>query len=107
MTDGFARYPSLKHRVVFITGGASGIGAEHVRQFAAQGARVAFVDIADEAAAEVMAATERDGHPAPFYQHCDLTDIPALQHAIAAATGEQRGQRPAAQLRGRDGGVLG
>jgi D-xylose 1-dehydrogenase len=85
MTDGFATYPSLKHRVVFITGGASGIGAEHVRQFAAQGARVAFVDIADEAAAELMAAIERTGHPSPLYQHCDLTDIPALQRAIAAA----------------------
>ena len=85
MTEGFASYPSLKHRVVFITGGASGIGAEHVRQFAAQGARVAFVDIADEAAAEVMASVERTGHPAPLYQHCDLTDIPALQRAIAAA----------------------
>jgi NAD(P)-dependent dehydrogenase (short-subunit alcohol dehydrogenase family) len=84
MTEGFASYPSLKHRAVFITGGASGIGAEHVRQFAAQGSRVAFVDIADDAAAEVMASIERAGHPAPFYQHCDLTDIAALQRAIAA-----------------------
>ena len=85
MTEGFASYPSLRDRVVFVTGGASGIGAEHVRQFAAQGARVAFVDIADDAAAEVMAAIEHAGHPAPFYQHCDLTDIPALQRTIAAA----------------------
>jgi NAD(P)-dependent dehydrogenase (short-subunit alcohol dehydrogenase family) len=84
MTDGFAIYPSLRDRVVFITGGASGIGAEHVRQFAAQGARVAFVDIADSAATEVMAAIGDAGHPAPFYQHCDLTDIPVLQRAIAA-----------------------
>jgi len=85
MTAPFAIYPSLKGRVVFITGGASGIGAEHVRQFAAQGARVAFVDIADNAAADVIAAIGDGGHPAPFYQHCDLTDIPALQRAIAAA----------------------
>jgi D-xylose 1-dehydrogenase len=90
MTEGFASYPSLKHRVVFITGGASGIGAEHVRQFAAQGAWVAFVDIADDAAAEAMASIERAGNPAPIYQHCDLTDIPALQRAIAAA-GEKLG----------------
>jgi NAD(P)-dependent dehydrogenase (short-subunit alcohol dehydrogenase family) len=84
MTDGFAIYPSLKHRVVFITGGASGIGAEHVRQFAAQGARVAFVDIADDAAKELMASIEGAGHPTPFYQHCDLTDVPELQRTIAA-----------------------
>jgi NAD(P)-dependent dehydrogenase (short-subunit alcohol dehydrogenase family) len=84
MTDSFAIYPSLRDRVVFITGGASGIGAEHVRQFAAQGARVAFVDIADSAAAEVVATIIDAGHAAPFYQHCDLTDIPELQRTIAA-----------------------
>ena len=50
MSGNFAIYPSLRDRVVFITGGASGIGAEHVTQFAAQGAKVAFVDIADDAA---------------------------------------------------------
>jgi NAD(P)-dependent dehydrogenase (short-subunit alcohol dehydrogenase family) len=49
MSDAFAIYPSLRDRVVFVTGGASGIGAEHVTQFAAQGAKVAFVDIADGA----------------------------------------------------------
>ena len=49
MTD-FARYPSLRDRTVFITGGASGIGASMVEQFAAQGAKVGFVDLADEAA---------------------------------------------------------
>lgn len=83
MSDAFAIYPSLKDRVVFITGGASGIGAEHVRQFAAQGAKVAFVDIADDAATGVVAETRGAAHT-PFYQHCDLTDIPALQRAIAA-----------------------
>ena len=35
MSGEFAIYPSLRDRVVFITGGASGIGAEHVAQFAA------------------------------------------------------------------------
>ena len=38
----YASYPSLRDRVVFISGGSSGIGAELVRAFAAQGARVAF-----------------------------------------------------------------
>ena len=42
----YAIYPSLKDRSVFITGGGSGIGAALVRHFAAQGAKVAFVDIA-------------------------------------------------------------
>ena len=40
MTQEFAIYPSLRGKTVFITGGAQGIGAEIVRAFAAQGARV-------------------------------------------------------------------
>lgn len=83
MSGVFAVYPSLRDRVVFITGGASGIGAEHVAQFAAQGARVAFVDIADDAAQAVVGKAEAMGHPAPLYRHCDLKDIAALQAVIA------------------------
>src|SRR6516225_7143149 len=83
MNSGFAMYPSLRDRVVFITGGASGIGAEHVTQFAAQGAKVAFVDIADDAAHALTERLRADGRAAPFYQHCDLKDIGALQAAIA------------------------
>jgi NAD(P)-dependent dehydrogenase (short-subunit alcohol dehydrogenase family) len=71
-----AIYPSLAGRVVFITGGASGIGADIVRAFAANDAKVAFIDIQDEiggALAKDVGAT---------YLHCDITDIPALQQAI-------------------------
>jgi NAD(P)-dependent dehydrogenase (short-subunit alcohol dehydrogenase family) len=91
MSGQFAVYPSLRDRVVFITGGASGIGAEHVAQFAEQGAKVAFVDIADDAAREVCARVEAAGHAMPFCQHCDLKDIDALRAAIAAV-GERLGQ---------------
>ena len=45
MTGQFASYPSLKGKTVFITGGASGIGAEMVRAFAAQGSKVGFLDL--------------------------------------------------------------
>src|SRR5689334_6417881 len=83
MSGEFAIYPSLRDRVVFVTGGASGIGAEHVAQFAAQGARVAFVDIADDAAKALVAKVEAAGHPTPLYRHCDLKDIAALQAVIA------------------------
>jgi NAD(P)-dependent dehydrogenase (short-subunit alcohol dehydrogenase family) len=85
MSQHFANYPSLRDRVVFITGGGSGIGASHVRHFAAQGARVAFVDIADAASVALVAEIEVAGHPAPFFQHCDLRDIDALRTAIAHA----------------------
>ena len=40
-----ARYPSLVDQGIFITGGATGIGAELVRAFAEQNAQVTFVDL--------------------------------------------------------------
>ncbi len=78
-----AIYPSLRDRVVLVTGGASGIGAAEVAAFAAQGARFAFLDIADDPARALAARLAAAGHPEPFFQHCDLTDIAALRAAIA------------------------
>ncbi|MFV3075913.1 SDR family NAD(P)-dependent oxidoreductase [Niveispirillum fermenti] len=72
-----ARYPSLEGRSVLITGGASGIGAAMVEAFAAQQARVSFIDI-DAAAGTAMAA--RTG---ARFVPCDVTDIAALRAAIA------------------------
>ena len=80
-----AIYPSLKGRTVFITGGASGIGAALVQAFAKQGAAVAFVDLLDGAAATLCQALTDAGCPPPWYRHCDLRDVHALQGAIAEA----------------------
>ena len=55
----YAIYPSLKDRSVFITGGGSGIGAALVRHFAAQGSKVAFVDIARRGRASSWSRTSR------------------------------------------------
>jgi NAD(P)-dependent dehydrogenase (short-subunit alcohol dehydrogenase family) len=79
----YAIYPSLKDRVVLITGGAGGIGAEHVMQFAAQGARVGFIDYNPEAAAAVVDKVRAAGHAAPDFLQVDLRDIAALEAAIA------------------------
>lgn len=78
-----AIYPSIAGQVVFVSGGASGIGAEIVTQFARQGAQVAFVDIDDMAAENLVASLTGDGLLAPFYQRCDIRDIGALRAAIA------------------------
>jgi NAD(P)-dependent dehydrogenase (short-subunit alcohol dehydrogenase family) len=83
MSENFARYPSLRDRVVFITGGASGIGAEEVTQFAAQGAKVAFVDIADDAAQALVEKLRAAGHAPPLFRHCDLKNIASLQAVMA------------------------
>ena len=56
--------------------------------FAAQGAKVAFVDINDEAAKAVKQAVRAVGHPEPFYQHCDLKDIESLRLAIQTVGAE-------------------
>ncbi|MGC0773857.1 MAG: SDR family NAD(P)-dependent oxidoreductase [Candidatus Acidiferrum sp.] len=78
----FALYPSLRDELVLITGGASGIGASLVEQFALQDAQVVFLDI-DRTGAEQLVAelSTRCPHP-PAFVPCDLTDIPALSAVI-------------------------
>jgi NAD(P)-dependent dehydrogenase (short-subunit alcohol dehydrogenase family) len=78
-----ATYPGLAGKVVLVTGGATGIGADIVRAFAGQGARVAFLDIQDGPAAD-LAADLAVGSHAPVYLHCDLTDLAALKSAVEA-----------------------
>ncbi len=75
-----ARYPSLDGRVVFITGGATGIGAAFVEAFADQGARVAFVDIDDEAGAELAGRIA-----GAWFRRCDVRDAVALEASIQDA----------------------
>jgi len=83
-----ARFPSLQGRAVFVTGGGSGIGAAMVEAFAAEGARVAFVDVAAESSAELARRIGAGGRPAPWWRACDVRDIAALQQAIADAAAE-------------------
>jgi len=84
-SDNFATYPSLKGKSVFITGGGSGIGESLVRHFSAQGSRVAFVDIAEEASRQLVSSVSTEGCEPPLYLSCDLRDIEALRAAIASA----------------------
>jgi NAD(P)-dependent dehydrogenase (short-subunit alcohol dehydrogenase family) len=77
----FAQYPSLTDRTVLITGGATSIGACLVQQFAAQGAKVGFIDI-DVAAGQALAKSLAGGRHAPLFVEADLTDIPALEAAM-------------------------
>ena len=83
----FAQYPSLAGRVVFVTGGGSGIGAAMVSAFASNDARVAFVDV-DEAASRALVGELSAARHAPLFIPCDLTDIAALQAAITRTRDE-------------------
>ena len=80
-----AIYPSLKDRTVFVSGGGSGIGASIVEHFCGQGSKVAFVDIAREASQALVKSIAATGQSAPLFIECDITNIPALQKAIADA----------------------
>ncbi|MGO4703683.1 SDR family NAD(P)-dependent oxidoreductase [Dyella sp. 2RAB6] len=80
----FASYPSLLDRHVFISGGATGIGAAFVEHFARQGSRVAFVDI-DREHGEALAQSLAGERHAPRFLSCDITDLDALHAAIATA----------------------
>ena len=78
-----ATYPSLKDKVVMITGGASGIGAVMVEVFTAQQARVIFIDILDAKAELLCDSIEQETGSRPFYKSLDATDIDALQDFMA------------------------
>ncbi len=75
-------YAGLADKTVFITGGGSGIGAAFTRAFAGQGARVAFVDIAEEVSRTLAAQIQKETRKAPLFIACDLRNIEALQEAI-------------------------
>lgn len=83
--DRFARYPSLSGKVVLVTGGGSGIGASMVEQLARQGARVAFLDIAEDPSRELANGLTENSEHAPLFIPCDLTDIAALRSSIQKA----------------------
>jgi NAD(P)-dependent dehydrogenase (short-subunit alcohol dehydrogenase family) len=68
---------SLQGKTLFITGGASGIGAEVARQAAAKGANLALVDVDGEAASR-MAATL----PNAIGITADVRDYDSLESAV-------------------------
>lgn len=82
-------YPSLIGRLVFISGGASGIGAALVEHFVRQGARVAFCDIDRDAGVALAERMGNVSHQLAFDLHrpefivCDVRDIQAYQASLA------------------------
>ncbi|MGI4730724.1 MAG: SDR family NAD(P)-dependent oxidoreductase [Janthinobacterium lividum] len=78
-----AIYPSLRGRRVIVTGGGSGIGAGLVEAFVRQGARVAFIDIAEESSRALVDRLAPEAAHVPLFARVDLRDIDALRGALA------------------------
>ena len=87
MKHGSAIYPSLEGKVVFVTGGGSGIGAAIVTGFVRQKALVGFVDIDEPASTRLLRDLEGTGPP-PRFIRCDVRDIDALRTAIGTVQAE-------------------
>lgn len=85
-----ATYPDLAGKRVFITGGASGIGAAMVKAFCSQGSVVAFVDILADEAGRLVESVNAEGAGKAHFIHCDLRNIDALEESIRNV-GEQLG----------------
>jgi len=78
----YTHYASLADRAVFITGGATGIGAKLVEAFVAQGSRVGFIDIAETEGEQLAAELRAQFGQTVEFQHCDVTQVDQLRHAI-------------------------
>ncbi|MCT7378561.1 SDR family NAD(P)-dependent oxidoreductase [Chelativorans salis] len=79
------RFPDLENASVLITGGGSGIGAALTEGFLRQGARVAFIDIAEKDSRALCDRLDKDLGRRPLFLHADLRDIEALRKAVAEA----------------------
>ena len=76
-----ANYPSLKDKIVLITGGASGIGESIVENFLQQGSKVVFIDKEKELG--IKLETNLNKYPVkPIFKLCDLINIDDLESII-------------------------
>src|SRR4051794_14894902 len=82
--SGFAVYPSLRGRTAFVSGGASGLGAEFVSQLVGQGMRVAFVDV-DRDGGIALERLLHDAGAEVMFLECDVRDVSNLRQTIGRA----------------------
>ena len=75
-----ANFHDLKGKTVYITGGASGIGAALTKGFLQQGAKVGCVGRSP--ADEFVDQMEQETGNRPLFIQCDITDIPALKQSM-------------------------
>ena len=69
----------LAGKVAVVTGGASGMGASHVRSLASEGATVAIADIASDAGTELAQELRAAGHEASSHR-LDVSEAGRSRH---------------------------
>ncbi|KAK4609326.1 putative galactose dehydrogenase GalD [Fulvia fulva] len=82
MPGQYAIYPSLRDKVVVVTGGAEGIGGATVEMFSHQGARAIILDISETSAHKLIEKIETDATQTtqiPTFYQCDVTDLTRLK----------------------------
>lgn len=79
----YATYRDLKDKGVFITGGGSGIGADLVSAFVAQGAKVGFVDIDVKASQKLCDDLEESHGVRPVFKEFDITQLDQIADLMA------------------------
>lgn len=85
MKEQTTTFPDLMDAAVLITGGGSGIGAALTEGFVAQGAKVAFIDIAETPSRQLATRLAAGSRHAPLFIHADLRDLNAIKRAVAQA----------------------
>ncbi|MGJ8572628.1 MAG: SDR family NAD(P)-dependent oxidoreductase [Hoeflea sp.] len=85
MSNQTATFPDLMDAAILITGGGTGIGAALTTGFVAQGAKVAFIDIAEGPSRELAERLATGNRHAPLFIYADLTDLDAIKQAVARA----------------------
>lgn len=90
MAHSSAIYPSLRGKIVLITGGAEGIAASAVELFCRQGSKVIFFDISEYSAESLIEKlkeqqkTRSESHgdnltTIPTFYRCDVTNLDELK----------------------------
>ena len=85
MNDKTTIYHDLNDQHIFITGGAAGIGAEIVRAFSKQGAKVAVIDYDEKNALSLCKEVKKKRSDAPWFKKVDVRNVAALESAIKEA----------------------
>lgn len=78
----------LQGKRIVVTGGGSGMGAATVRAYAAEGARVAVLDVDEESVGKVIAEVRSSGHAEPLYYRTDISKRSEVDAAFNGAAAE-------------------